>query len=44
VSAEKAGEMASGVRAPHPVARNNAVWQQPGANNLPSEIGIGLDE
>jgi hypothetical protein len=44
VSAEKAGEMASGVRAPHPVARNNALWQQPGANNLPTEIGIGLDE
>ncbi|MHA2612013.1 MAG: hypothetical protein V2G33_06475 [bacterium JZ-2024 1] len=28
----------------HPEARNEGFWKLPGANELPSELGIGLDE
>ncbi|MHA2620766.1 MAG: hypothetical protein V2G42_03420 [bacterium JZ-2024 1] len=44
VTTEKVGETSREVRVPHPVATNNAIWQQPGANNNPLEIGAGIDE
>ncbi|MFN4181915.1 MAG: hypothetical protein ACK4G3_01715, partial [bacterium] len=28
----------------HPEARNKAIWKLPGTNELPSELGIGIDE
>jgi hypothetical protein len=44
VTTEKVGETTREILVPHVVAGNRMLWQQPGANNNPLEIGVALDE